>query len=602
MEAKVGTMDRKDISEGSKWNLEGFYPTLSEWEAEFAGLQSRLSEYAGHRGKLTDSPDALKACLELDLDISRQLDRVIVYAHLRADEDKTHTESQGNFNRAMELATRLRAAKSFILPELMAAPQARIDEFLQSEALQGYRFYLELMLRFRDHTLSENEEALLANSLEIARASREAFDMLENADLDLGSIEDEYGQELQITRANYMSLMENYDRRVRRDAFETFYAAYETHKYTYSTLLAGTIKKDIFYSWTRKYASVREQALFDENIPVSVYDNLIASVHENLEPLYKYFYLRKRILGLEDLRVYDGMVPLVQDVYWNMTYEQAVDKTIDALQPLGPEYNSILRRGLLGDRWVDRYESKGKKAGAYSSGCYDSNPFILMNYRDDSINSLYTLAHEAGHSMHSYYSRKNQPFIYADYTIFVAEVASTFNEALVTRHLLNEDIDRNMRIYLICREIDNFRGTLYRQTMFAEFERQVFEAAESGKPVNLQSAMEIYRELLELYFGPGVVLDDALSLECFRIPHFYHSFYVYKYATGISAAYALADRVLNGGARELEDYMRFLGAGGSDYPINLLKNAGVDMTSPEPVRTALGKFAALVDELETLAA
>ena len=324
-------------------------------------------------------------------------------------------------------------------------------------------------------------------------------------------------------------------------------------------------------------------------------------MHQNLDPLYKYFDLRKRLLGLDKLHIYDCNVPLVKDIKWHMPFEQAVEEIKSALNPLGKEYVEQLGCGLSVDRWTDRYENKGKRSGAYSSGCYDSNPFILMNYREDNINSVYTLAHEAGHSMHSFYSRKNQPYLYSDYTIFVAEVASTFNEALLTRHFLGQDIEPDMRIYLICREIDNFRGTLYRQTMFAEFEHQVYKMVESSEPLTLESFKTIYRKLLELYFGSGVVLDDCLSLECFRIPHFYFSFYVYKYATGISAAYALADRVLSGGEAELDDYLDFLKSGGSRYPIDLLKSAGVDMLSPETVKTALAKFSDLVDELEQLA-
>jgi oligoendopeptidase F len=424
--------------------------------------------------------------------------------------------------------------------------------------------------------------------------------MLDNADLQLGTIEGEDGETISLTHGNFQSLLQNYDRRVRQDTFHTYYKAYESHQYTYSTLLAGSIKKDLFYSRAKNFPSYRAKALFSENIPVEVYDNLIESVHENLGPLYKYFDLRKRLLKLDELHTYDCSVPLVGGIKWHMSFEQAVQEIRTALSPLGEEYVEQVTRGLTVDRWTDRYENKGKRSGAYSSGCYDSNPFILMNYREDNINSVYTLAHEAGHSMHSLYSRKNQDYLYSDYTIFVAEVASTFNEALLTRHFLGQDIDPDMRIYLVCREIDNFRGTLYRQTMFAEFEHQVYKAAEGSEPLTLESFKKIYSGLLERYFGPEVVLDDCLPLECFRIPHFYFSFYVYKYATGISAAYALADRVLSGGDAELNDYLGFLKSGGSKYPIDLLKSAGVDMLSPEPVRTALAKFSTLVDELEHL--
>ncbi len=440
----------------------------------------------------------------------------------------------------------------------------------------------------------------MAASSEIARAPNNAFDMLDNADLKLGTVKDEEGKEIAITHANLQSLLQKQDRRVRKEAFETFYQAYEDHKFTYSTLLSASIKKNIFYAQARNYSSVREMNLFYENIPVEVYDNLIQTVHNHLGPLHQYFDIRKRILGLDELHTYDNNVPLVKDLQWNMPYEEAVDKICEALAPLGSDYVGVMKKGLLDKRWVDRYENKGKRSGAYSSGCYDSNPFILMNYLDDNINSVYTLAHEAGHSMHSHFSNKNQPYIYADYTIFVAEVASTFNEALLTRYFLNQDISRDMRIYLISREIDNIRGTLIRQTMFAEFEHQTHQAAEAGQPMTVEAFQEIYKKLLETYFGKGVVLDSCLSLECLRIPHFYFGFYVYKYATGISAAYALADKVLNGGEKELSAYHNFLKSGGSQFPIDLLKGAGVDMSSPEPIETALGKFGELVGELQAL--
>jgi len=600
MDAVVGPLTRDQIAEESKWALEGLYASDEDWQKDVSSIDSDLKNYKACNGTLSESPESLKRCLELDERISRMLDKVHTYAHLRNDEDKTHSTYQGKFEQVMRLATRASQAGSFIQSELMSIPEDRMQEFLQADELQYYRLHLEKLLRFRNHTLSEKEEALLAGAMNIARTASTSFEMLDNADLKLGSVQDENGREVKITHGNLISLLQNQNRRVRKESFDTFYSAYEDHQYTYAALLSGSIQKDIFFARSRKYSSVREQALFTENIPVDVYDNLIDTVHDNMAPLYKYFAIRKRMLKLDELHVYDGFVPLVDDVNWDMSYETACEEIIKALAPLGKDYSKTLARGLMQDRWVDRYESKGKRSGAYSSGCYDSNPFILMNYRDDNINSLYTLAHEAGHSMHSYYSRKNQSYMYADYTIFVAEVASTFNEALITRHLLSQDIDKKMKIYLLCREIDNFRGTLYRQTMFAEFEHLIYKAAENDESLTVESFQEIYSGLLKLYFGNEVVLDDCLSLECFRIPHFYFSFYVYKYATGISAAYALADRVLQGGEKELADYLNFLHSGGSKYPIDLLKGAGVDMTSSEPVCTALKKFSNLVDELEAL--
>ncbi len=600
MDAKIGTPARDEVSVESQWDLTGLYSSVDDWNSDLAELEADIKGFAFFVGTLGESALKLKACLEFDMNFSRKLEKLYTFAHLKNDEDKTNSLHQGNYEKGMRLVNEASKASSFIRSEIMSIPEDRMQTFLADKDLEFYRFHLEQVLRYREHTLSEKEEALLAASGEMSRVTQDAFDMLDNVDLQLGTIEDEKGETISLTHANFQSLLQNYDRRIRQDAFHTYYKAYESHQYTYSSLLAGSIKKDLFYSRAKNFPSYRGKALFAEKIPVQVYDNLLESVHENMAPLYKYFDLRKRLLKLDELHMYDCGVPLVADMKWHMPFEQAVEEIRLALAPLGEEYVEEMTRGLSSDRWTDRYENKGKRSGAYSSGCYDSNPFILMNYREDNINSVYTLAHEAGHSMHSLYSRKNQPYLYSDYTIFVAEVASTFNEALLTRHFLSQDIAPDMRIYLICREIDNFRGTLYRQTMFAEFEHQVYKAAESNEPLLLEFFKKIYRDLLECYFGPGVVLDDCLSLECFRIPHFYFSFYVYKYATGICAAYALADRVCSGGKAELNAYLGFLQAGGSKYPIDLLQSAGVDMLSPEPVRTALAKFSTLVDELEHL--
>ena len=600
MDAKAGTLDRGEISEQSQWDLSELYSSNEEWNKDLEALEGDIPKYDSFRGTLSQSFVKLKECLEFDMNFSRRLEKLYTFAHLKNDEDKTNSFYQGNFEKSMRLLNEAGRASSFIRPEIMAIPEEQIDQFLEEKEIEFYRFYLEQILRYRDHTLTDKEEQLLAASGEISRAARDAFDMLDNADLQLGEIDDENGEPLPLTHGNFQSLMQNYDRRIRKDAFHNYYNAYESHRFTYSTLLSSSVKKDLFYSRSRNYSGYRAKAMFSENIAEGVYDNLIESVHQNLKPLYKYFELRKRLLGLDDLHVYDCSVPLVKNIKWHMPYEDAVEKIKIALQPLGPEYVKLMGKGLLQDRWTDRYENKGKRSGAYSSGCYDSNPFILMNFAEDNINSVYTLAHEAGHSMHSFYSRRNQPYLYSDYTIFVAEVASTFNESLLTKFFLSQDIERDMHIYLLCREIDNFRGTLYRQTMFAEFEHRVYEVAENNQPLTIETFQEIYKDLLELYFGSGLVLDDCLLLECFRIPHFYFSFYVYKYATGISAAYALADRVLSGGEQELGDYLNFLKSGGSKYPIDLLKDAGVDMSSPEPINTALLKFSVLVDELENL--
>lgn len=601
MDATTEPWTRSQLQERDTWNLKGLYASANDWQADCIALESQLGAYASFAGTLGTSAARLKACLEFDTQLSRTLESIYTYAHLRNDEDKTHTGHQAEYEKATQLLTRYQQASSFINPELMDIPEATMRDFLNDPELEFFKYHIEKQLRFREHTLSAKEEALLAASSEMARTPQNVFGMLDNTDLNLGQIEDAEKRTVQITHGNFQSLLQNYDRRIRRETFESVYKSYEQHQYTFTALLDGSLKKDMFYARARNYPSVREQALFTENIPVTVYDQLIETVHNNLEPLYKYFAIRKRRLKLDELHVYDCSVPLVENIKWDMNYEKAVIAIGEALAPLGEDYVATVTQGLLENRWVDRYECKGKRSGAYSSGCYDSNPFILMNYMDDNINSVYTLAHEAGHSMHSHFSKSHQEYLYADYTIFVAEVASTFNEALLTRYFLNQDIGPDMKIYLLCREIDNFRGTLFRQTMFAEFERDIYTSAEAGNAMTVDSFKDIYNQLLMRYFGSEVTLDPCLALECFRIPHFYFGFYVYKYATGISAAYALAERVTKGGDAELADYLNFLKSGGSKYPIDLLKGAGVDMSSPKPVATALKKFKDLVDELETLA-
>lgn len=601
MDATTEPWTRSQLQERDTWNLKGLYASANDWQADCIALESQLGTYASFAGTLGTSAARLKACLEFDTQLSRTLESIYTYAHLRNDEDKTHTGHQAEYEKATQLLTRYQQASSFINPELMDIPEATMRDFLNDPELEFFKYHIEKQLRFREHTLSAKEEALLAASSEMARTPQNVFGMLDNTDLNLGQIEDAEKRTVQITHGNFQSLLQNYDRRIRRETFESVYKSYEQHQYTFTALLDGSLKKDMFYARARNYPSVREQALFTENIPVTVYDQLIETVHNNLEPLYKYFAIRKRRLKLDELHVYDCSVPLVENIKWDMNYEKAVIAIGEALAPLGEDYVATVTQGLLENRWVDRYECKGKRSGAYSSGCYDSNPFILMNYMDDNINSVYTLAHEAGHSMHSHFSKSHQEYLYADYTIFVAEVASTFNEALLTRYFLSQDIGPDMKIYLLCREIDNFRGTLFRQTMFAEFERDIYTSAEAGNAMTVDSFKDIYNQLLMRYFGSEVTLDPCLALECFRIPHFYFGFYVYKYATGISAAYALAERVTKGGDAELADYLNFLKSGGSKYPIDLLKGAGVDMSSPKPVATALKKFKDLVDELETLA-
>jgi oligoendopeptidase F len=482
-------------------------------------------------------------------------------------------------------------------PEIQAIDDDVISRYLADEALSQYKFYLTKILRYKPHTRSESEEQLLAMTREMASGPSQVFGQLDNVDLDFGTITDEHGKQVELSHGNFSTFLINPDRRIRRKAFSRYYRAYQNHRHTLAATLANSIKKDLFYTRARDFANCRVSALFSDNVPESVYDNLTQTVKGNLQPLFKYLNFRQQVLGLDELHFYDTYVPIIEDVEFQMPYEQAVEVCIDALAPLGEAYGNILKPGLLGG-WVDRYENRGKRSGAYSSGCYDSPPYILLNYEQGNINSLYTLMHEAGHSMHSYFSKKSQPYVTHDYTIFVAEVASTFNEDLLSRYLLElyRD-DPKMKAYILNREIDNIRATLYRQTMFAEFEKIIHNIVEANAPLTLEVICEEYSKLLEIYFGDALVLDPELSLECLRIPHFYSAFYVYKYATGVSAAIALAQQVVEGDDSARQAYLDFLKLGGSKFPLDELLDAGVDMRSADPVARAIKHFSRLVDQL-----
>ncbi|NLA76139.1 MAG: oligoendopeptidase F, partial [Deltaproteobacteria bacterium] len=502
------------------------------------------------------------------------------------------------YQRAIALSTMASERASFFTPEIQGIDENRIREFLRDKALGEYRLLLEKMSRFKPHTLDEKTEKILAMSQDFAQATSQVFGQLDNVDLRFGSITDKTGKSIELSHGNFSTFLINPDRKTRKKAFRQYYKAYKGHENTLAATLSYSNKKNIFYSRVRNFSSARAMALFSDDIPEAVYDNLISTVHDNLHPLFDYFRFRKKSLGLDMLHFYDTYVPIVPDIKFSMNYDDAVGICVKALKPLGEEYTSILKKGLT-SRWVDKYENRGKRSGAYSSGCYDSPPYILMNFQDNNMNSLYTLIHEAGHSMHSYFSIKARPYVDHQYTIFVAEVASTLNEALLSSYLLDYySSDSAMKAYIINREIDNFRATLYRQTMFAEFEKVCHELLEQNQPLTLDVIKGKYRGLLETYFGDTMVIDPELELECLRIPHFYRPFYVYKYATGISAATALAGMILNGKEKERDSYLDFLRMGGSRFPLDELKETGVDMRSPEPIKKAIAHFEKRVGQLK----
>lgn len=586
---------RSEVRLEDTWDLSSLFPDESAWEKAFAEYEKSIEGYTRFRGKL-DSTESLAECLQFDTSMDRLGDRVGTFAFLKATEDVANSTYQGMKARFLGVASRAGEIASFIRPEVLSLSSERLAELVADPLLKDYKLVLERLIRFKPHTLTEPEERLLAMQVESAQTARQVFDQLLNADLKFGTIEVAPGQTIELSHGSYAACLENHDREVRKKAFHQYYAEYTDHANTFAATFAGSVKQDVFNSRARNYSSARASALFPDNVPEAVYDNLVAAVRKNLPQVHRYYDLRRRLMGLDQIHFYDTYVPIIPDATEKMTWDEAVEVTIAALKPLGQEYGDVLARGLRG-RWCDRYENKGKHSGAFSSGCYDSDPFILMNYRADVPDHVFTLAHEAGHSMHTHLS-KVQPYQYANYTIFVAEVASTFNEQLLGKYLMERAKDHRARAYYLNREIDELRRTIVRQTMFAEFETVVHSMAENNEPLTLESFRSEYRKLLGAYFGPNFVIDDVLSLEGLRIPHFYRAFYVYKYSTGLAAAIALSERVLGGGAAELSDYLGFLRGGCAKDPLDLLRGAGVDMETPGPVDSAFVKFGRLIDELE----
>jgi oligoendopeptidase F len=590
---------RSQVKPEDCWDLSSLFKNDEEWEREFKRWDSEVPGYSAFAGTLADSAQRLAELLEFDIRVDRAGDRLATYAFLKSAEDVSNSKYQDLLGRYRHAATRAGELASFIRPEILAIPARKMARFLGEKELEAHRITLERILRYKPHTLTPGEEKLLAMQQQMADASNQIFRQLNDSDLKFGSILDEHGRKVELSTATFSVFLHSPKRTVRKTAFHQYYEEYAAHENTLAATLAGSIHRDVYQAKARNYDSARAAALFADNVPLSVYDNLIASVHRRLPALHRYYDVRRRKMKLKQIHHYDTYVPILSKFESRHTWKQAVNVVVAALTPLGSDYCGVLENGL-NDGWCDRYPNKGKQSGAFSSGMYDSAPYILMNYQPAVLDHVFTLAHEAGHSMHSYYSARNQPFQYYHYTIFVAEVASTFNEQLLSRHLQREAKSDQQRAFLINRDIDAIRGTIFRQTMFAEFEKITHELAEAGEALTVARFKSVYRELLERYFGPDFAIDDELSLECFRIPHFYRAFYVYKYATGLSAAIALAARVVDGGQQELDDYLNFLRGGSSKWPLDLLRDAGVDMSQPEPVDTALAHFERLVNELDEL--
>ncbi|WP_050182708.1 oligoendopeptidase F [Domibacillus robiginosus] len=591
---------RSEVPEELKWRLEDIFATDEEWEEEFKALQALAGEASSYKGTLGESAEQMHAFFSWQDVLLERMGRLYTYAHMRYDEDTQNAHYQGMNDRAKMLYTQIAGALSFADPEILSIEEKKVNEFVASyEPLQLYKKVLDDLNKQRPHVLSAAEENLLAQASDVLGSSSTTFGMLNNADLEFPVIQDENGESVQITHGNYVRFLESSDRRVREDAFKAVYATYGKFKNTFASTLSGQVKRDNFSAGVRHYKSAREAALSRNHIPEAVYDNLVSTINQNLPLLHRYVALRKRVLGLDELHMYDLYTPLVAEGKFDVTYDEAKEWLQKGLQPLGKEYNDILTKGLE-SRWVDVVENKGKRSGAYSSGAYGTNPYVLMNWQDN-VNNLFTLAHEFGHSIHSYYTRENQPYIYGDYSIFVAEVASTCNESILNDYLLKTTDDEKKRIYLLNHFLETFRGTVFRQTMFAEFEHLVHEKAQKGEALTAEGLSEAYYELNKKYFGDDMVIDEEIALEWARIPHFYYNYYVYQYATGLSAAIALSSQILKDGEPAAQRYINeFLKAGSSADPIEVLKRAGVDMTEAAPIEAACRVFEETLDEMEKL--
>ena len=591
---------RKDIPESDKWDLSSIYKSNEEWEENLKVLPSLTKKVVQYKGRLGESSDVLLEALKALEEAELRMETVYHYASLQHEADEDDSSATDRDGRAMMAYTRMMSDLSFIDPEIQSVDETKLREWISLPEFKDYKIYIEKLLHFKKYILSEKEERILSLQMQPAQTPYNAFSVLSNVDMNktFGTV-NVCGEERPLTETTWSVFMENQDRKVREEAYKKFYQKFEEHQNTIAALYAGNVNQDVFLMRARGYSSSLEMALFGNKVPVSVYHNLIDCVHKNLAPLHEYYALRKKVLGVDELRHYDVYVPLVKSVETKTSYDEAVEICRKALSPLGTEYTDRLCDGLK-NGWVDRYENVGKRSGAFSSGSYIGNPYILLNYKDDVIRDVFTMAHEGGHSMHSWYSVHNNPFMCYDYTIFEAEVASTFNEELVFEYLLKNAKSKEMRAYLLSMRAGDILATLYRQTMFAEFELKAHELVEGGTPLTAELLRKTYRELLELYFGPEMHFEPNSDMEGLRIPHFYSSFYVYKYATGISAALALAKRVTEGGTKEREDYFAFLKSGGSRYPIESLRIAGVDMEKTKPVQDACDEFAKVIAELKEI--
>lgn len=591
-------LKRSEVSPENCWNLNDMFADQQAWDQTYDEVKSILPEAEQLQGKL-NTAEAVKSAFELEDRVSLQVERLYVYAHMRQDEDTANPTYQALTQKAKKISVDASQALSFITPEILGLSDEKLDELLNAAELEPYRFTLQEMKREKAHVLTQAEEALLAQVGNLSQAPQTIFGMLNNADLKFPNIIDESGNEVELTHGRYIQFLESPHREVRERAFKAVYSTYARQKNTIAATLSANVNKNIFYSTVRKYPSVLEMSLYGDNIPKEVYTNLIDTIHEGLPIMHRYMALRKKLLGVDELHMYDLFAPLVEEFKMDITYEEAKAIVAEGLKPLGEDYLTSLNKGY-NEGWIDIYENEGKRTGAYSWGAYGTHPYVLLNHKDN-LNSMFTLAHEMGHALHSYYSDNALSYRDAQYTIFLAEVASTTNEALLMDYLLKKSTDPKEKMYLLTYYADQFRTTVFRQTMFAEFEMLVHARAEAGESLTPQELSKIYYDLNVKYHGEGMTVDQDIEMEWARIPHFYNSFYVYKYATGFSAATSFSKQILEEGQPAVDRYLGFLKSGGSDYSINILTKAGVDMSTPEPIREAMSVFEKLVSEMEQLA-
>lgn len=589
-------MERNTIENKFKWTIDEMYPNEEAMDKDIQKLKDLIEESKKYKGTLADSEENLFQALNISEQASRLLQNLYVYTHMKSHEDTRINKNQANATKTDMLSTELSMATSYMVPEIIAMDSEKLENYIKTEKLSHYKKYVDDILRLKPHTLNEREEELLAAVSDLSGVPENIYDMLSFADLQFPEIEDEKGEKIRVTHANFSLFLKSKDARVRKDAFEAMYSVYNQYKNTFASTLYGGIKSEIFYAKTRKYESALQGSLFQDNVSVDVYNNLIDAVHENLDTLNDYIDLKKKFLGLDKINMYDLYVPLTENFDMEIPYEKAQEIILEALKPLGEEYLENVKKAFS-EGWIDVYGNEGKQGGAYSWGSYDSKSYILMSYKDD-LNSLFTLIHEMGHSMHSYYSKNNQPYLYSGYKIFVAEVASTLNELLLINYLLKNASSKEEKIYLLNYYLEQFRTTVYRQTMFAEFEKICHGKVENGEPLTAEDFNNIYYDLNKKYYGESSEVNEDIALEWARIPHFYSNFYVYKYATGFSAASALSKQILEEGDSAVDRYKEFLKSGGSEFPLDQLRKAGVDMEKKEAVDEALHVFKDLVKQLE----